>query len=458
MYKRQANAVSAAASTGGSANSKGGSVTLIANPSFSVVSTVSGAAINVDGKGTGDGGTVKIWGNGTLSLGSSAGSLSLSAKATGTGNGGKIEIQYVTQLTISDLSVEAGSQAGSNGKGGTIDFENIGSLTVNSSVLRAMGRGDGDGGHVTLNATLPVNIVTLSVDASAGSSGNGQGGFATVSSATGNTGVPLRPNTIFNVNAGTSTPVATQAGTIALNGVTCKQWKTGTGTGSTSWPKTYWNCAHAVPETYETAVPNAVLGLPASFRSTLGTQEVPMYIFDFGASYESYFKGASYGGGLGVSDFTIPYAAIFEYVTGSNVTAYLPGNMMHELGHHIDNYTTPTIASAAPAFVTAVNSTISAMTGTWPSPPNPTCAQVFGTSPEANSLCANWAPNNPWDTFKGALIDPQDIYQEMFANYFQVCSGYSSSIPVKQTSLKSTYANSLRNYFHTVFWPGGCAP
>jgi hypothetical protein len=55
-----------------------------------------------------------------------------------------------------------------------------------------------------------------------------------------------------------------------------------------------------------------------------------MYIFDFGASYESYFKGASYGGGLGVSDFTIPYAVIFEYVTGTDVTAYLPGNMMHE--------------------------------------------------------------------------------------------------------------------------------
>ena len=86
-----------------------------------------------------------------------------------------------------------------------------------------MGQGDGNGGHVTLNATLPVNIVTLSVNASAGSSGQGAGGFATVSSATGNTGVPLRPNTIFNVNAGTSTPVATQAGTIALNGVTCTQ-------------------------------------------------------------------------------------------------------------------------------------------------------------------------------------------------------------------------------------------
>jgi hypothetical protein len=452
-----ANAVSAKAIAG---NAKGGFVQLVGNPNLSVNPTLTGATINVDGKGTGAAGEIHIFANGTVNLGTAAGSLLLSAKGdtAGTGDGGIIELGYITDLTTSDLSVAGGKGSGSNAKGGIINIHDGGSIIVGSSNFDASGSGDGKGGDVTLNAALPVNLVVVNVNATAGINGNGAGGTFTATSAKGNAGVTLRVNTIIKVDAGSNALVATKAGTIALNGVTCGQWKTGTGTGSTSWPKTYWNCAHAVPEAYETAVPNAVLGLPASFRSTLGTQEVPMYIFDFGASYESYFKGASYGGGLGVSDFTIPYAVIFEYVTGTDVTAYLPGNMMHELGHHIDNYTTPTIASAAPAFVTAVNSTISAMTGTWPSPPNPTCAQVFGTSPEATSLCANWAPNNPWDTFRGALIDPQDVYQEMFANYFQVCSGYSSSIPVKQTSLKSTYANSLRNYFHTVFWPGGCAP
>ncbi len=200
-----ANAVSATASSGAAANSKGGNVTLIGNPNVTVVPTVVGASINVDGKGTSDGGKIKIWGNGTLNLGNAAGSLALSAKAAGTGNGGTIEVQYVTQLTISDLQVQAGNGVGSNGNGGTVNIQNIGSLTVGSSNISAMGQGDGNGGHVTLNATLPVNIVTLSVNASAGSSGQGAGGFATVSSATGNTGVPLRPNTIFNVNAGTST-------------------------------------------------------------------------------------------------------------------------------------------------------------------------------------------------------------------------------------------------------------
>jgi len=453
-----ANALSAAASTGGAANSKGGSVTLIANPSLSVVSSVSGAAVNVDGKGTGDGGTIKIWANGTLNLGSDPGSLFLSAKATGTGNGGRIEIQYITQLTISDLSVEAGIQAGSNGKGGTIDIENIGSLTVNSSVIRAMGRGDGEGGHVTLNATLPVNIVTLSVDASAGSSGTGQGGFATVSSATGNPGVGIRPNVIFNVNAGDLSPVTIQAGTVSLNGVSCIQWKTGTGTGSTSWPKAYWNCAHAVPESYETAVPNAVLGIPVSFRNLLGTHEVPMYIFQFTTNFESFFKGETAENVLGTSSITTPYAVIFEYSGGDNFTSALPASMMHELGHLVDAFTIPPFASDVTAYQTALNSTISAMTGSWPTPQVPTCAQVFGTSPDANALCATHTAENPWEIFSGQFNGGQDTYREMFANAFQVCSGYPGYLVTKEAALRSSYASSLRNYFNTVFWPGGCAP
>jgi hypothetical protein len=451
-----ANAVSAKALGG---NAKGGKITLVGNPNLVVNPAVAGATINADGKGTGSAGEIHILANGTLSLGTAAGSLQLSAKgdSAGTGDGGIIELGYITDLTTSDLSVAGGTGTGSNAKGGIINIHDGGSITVGSSNFDASGSGDGKGGDVTLNAALPVNLVVVNVNAKAGINGNGAGGTFTATSAKGNAGVTLRVNTIIKVDAGSNAVVATKAGTIALNGVTCGQWKTGTGTGSTSWPKTYWNCAHAIPESYETAVPNAVLGIPSSLRNTLGIHEVPIYIFGLETDFNSFFKpGVASSGALGISDFTIPYAAVWEYVTGQNVTAYLPGNVMHELGHLTDAYTVP-IASTQPGFVTATNSTISAMTGTWPMIQVPTCSQVYGSSPESVALCTNNPSRNPWEIFTDYL-GGQNTNTEMFANYFQACSGYPNSIIPKQAALKSTYMSSLRTYFNSTIWPGGCAP
>jgi hypothetical protein len=451
-----ANAVSAKALGG---NAKGGFVQLVGNPNLFVNPTANGATLNVDGKGTSDAGEIHIFANGTLNLGSAAGSLLLSAKGdpAGTGDGGIIELGFITDLTTSDISVAGGAGAGSNAKGGTINIHDSSTITVGTSSFDASGHGDGNGGHVTLNAGFPVNLVDVVVNAKAGTTGNGAGGTFTATSAKGNTGIPLRVNIIIKVDAGSNALVATQAGTIALNGVTCNQWKTGTGTGSTSWPMTYWNCAHAVSQPYEIAVSDALLGLPSSFKTKIGIQEVPVYIFDTGANFDSYFiSGVTIGNPLGISNIAIKYIAVFETVLGVDYTAFMQGHIMHEVGHLIDNYTTP-LPSLSTAFATAQGETISLMTGTWPDPKIPSCALVYGSSADANSLCAFYNLNNPWQVFQLAFIQSLAAQNaEMFAYGFQNCSGYPLSNNAANEAQQSIFMKDIWDYMNSVIWPGGC--
>jgi len=178
-----ADAISAAASIGGTANSKGGSVTLIGNPNVQVASSVTGATINVDGKGTRDGGMIRILGNGTLNLGTTPGALNMSANATGTGKGGSIEIAYTTAInqTGGVLSASAGPGVGSNGLGGIINIHDIGSGTF-AGQLKVDGFGTGKGGSLSLHSgafnTMNLNGATLS--AIGDIAGTGDGGSVTV--------------------------------------------------------------------------------------------------------------------------------------------------------------------------------------------------------------------------------------------------------------------------------------
>lgn len=195
-----ANAVSAASSTGASANSKGGSVTLIGNPNVTVSPTLSGAGINVDGKGTQDGGAIKILGNGTLGLGTVAGELALSAKATGTGNGGTIEVGYTTTLTEDgEISVSGGSGANSNGKGGTITIHNLGTATI-SGKLTADGAGTGKAGTISVNSAAfnRMNLNGSTFSASGDLNGSGAGNSITIA----NSGPISVDNALFKANGG----------------------------------------------------------------------------------------------------------------------------------------------------------------------------------------------------------------------------------------------------------------
>ncbi|MBN9397116.1 MAG: hypothetical protein J0H83_17850 [Candidatus Melainabacteria bacterium] len=343
-----ANAVSAAASTGANANSKGGNITLIASPNLSVVSSLSGAAIIVDGKGTGDAGTIKISGNGTLKLGSVAGALTLSAKALDTGNGGTIEIAYTTDLTISDtLSVAGGIATGSNGKGGTINIHDLGAFTT-SAFITADGRGTGDGGTITISSSafnqMKFNGATVSASAdtygSASASdnavtilnageilmqntfvnaigaGSGDGGTIRIEVTSANSpkldlnglgtfinafggddglgGKFISGNVltfpvpdVVTVRAGANKAISDFNGSITLNLVLCQQWKT---PYAPSWPSVYWNCSNPTsPDADDEIHVGQAAGFISSIRTMMNSPSTHLFVFDDPMGYRRFF-------------------------------------------------------------------------------------------------------------------------------------------------------------------------
>lgn len=129
---------------------------------------------------------------------------------------------------------------------------------------------------------------------------------------------------------------------------------------------------------------------------------------------------------------------------------------MHELGHDVDYYTSPTPSGVA-AFVTAANNAINAMTGQWPNTQSPTCAQVYGTA--AGSICIGGNLSiSPWQIYLNMYIQTQPLFGELFADSFQNCSGYVLAPPFagQDAAEQSTYMMSLWTYMNASIWTGGC--
>lgn len=362
-----ANAVSAAASTGASANSKGGNITLIGSPNLSVVSSLSGAAIIVDGKGTGDAGTIKILGNGTLKLGNIAGALTLSAKALDTGNGGSIEIAYSTNLSIlGTLSVEGGAGTGSNGKGGSINIHDVASLSAPNVTFIADGHGTGlpgtirlfqtgfgsimdltdvrlsasadpagnaSGHDIDISSPPGINMAGAVLKANASNSGNAFGGSVHITSAaqvdlaSPNTSItakgadngpggnvvisrtsPFDVNEIIDVSSGTAVSnTSTFGGSITLNSVTCQRTLTGY-----SWPKAYWNCSNPTAPSTKDGIPAQVASTSPN-NSTLATLDTILYVMNDQSQFASYFSTT-------LSNSTLGFTFVFS--GGNNRPVY----------------------------------------------------------------------------------------------------------------------------------------
>ena len=160
-----------------------------------------------------------------------------------------------------------------------------------------------------------------------------------------------------------------------------------------------------------------------------------------------------------VTDTQKPFSAVFQQ-TGSGVdySPFVRGNMMHEIGHLVDHFTSPR-PSASGAWTTALNSTRSAMLGSWPGTQSPTCMQVFNQTP---FVCGPNPNKSPYQILTDIFIQGQNEEQEVFAIAFQNCSGYEqenlggSGHLGLQNASRSTYMRSVYNYMDQVFWPTGC--
>ncbi len=103
------------------------------------------SALSVNGSANGKGGNISISG-GAVNLGANL----LSANGAGTGAGGYISIGAESNANVSGSSVQA--NGGSSGKGGNVSLSSA-TFNTGACTLSANGNGSGDGGTVALNFT-----------------------------------------------------------------------------------------------------------------------------------------------------------------------------------------------------------------------------------------------------------------------------------------------------------------
>ena len=331
------------------------------------------------------------------------------------GHGGTIAISAQGATLKTAAAMNASALAG-NSDGGEIYFGNYITSIAPTATVTAIGKGTGKGGKFTAFHSIP----TLAV------------------------------NTIVKVDGGTSLLSSSEAdyGRIKLNNVTCQQRTTGLSSGT----KTYWNCANPTGSTAdETAMRTAIAGLPSSFRTTLGANSVGFYVFSINTDY-NIFYGDAIPPVVGNSNSGRKLAMVFESTgSGINYAPYLPGNMMHEIGHLLNAYTNPT-PTGTTAWSTKKSATETAMRGTWPNPQSPTCLQVYNDA----AVC-NAQPNkSPYQILLDVYIGGQDENLEIFAFAFQNCSGHMVQNNGLNNAERSIYMRDVFDYMNVTFWPGGC--
>ena len=445
---------------GSDGTGNGGSIELA---NFTAVTLSSDISVSAGtGGGNGQGGTISIHDFGNFQVVAGA-APKLTADGHGTGKAGMITILALNSNTIvlDNATLSASGDPSSSGSGNAISVTDQGAISVANTTINANGGGTGgDAGSVLLgvydSGAAPIDLSTAHLNAKASVGGGGQGGQVTVTLATTPAGATyLNVNSIIKVD-GDGAGATAFGGFISINNVQCQQYPVGAG-GATK-PK-FWGCLN--PQT-ATSVPAAINAIPAALLANI--QGLSTYVFASIDDYNSFFKtsgGDLVTGGLGVTTPVGKTNTSSVFVsTGSGVdyTPYLNGNMMHEIGHLLDQNMAVTPSGTA-AFQTAATNTINALKGTWPNPKNPTCQQVFGnTSP----LCVP-APNiSPWQQFLNIFIATQNPNKELFADGFQNCSNTDLYSVSENNALRSSYMKgtalnpALWIYMNTTFWPGGC--
>lgn len=286
-------------------------------------------------------------GNSDLDFGGGAGRFKISATGGMTaGNAGSVKVSTAGMIDIRNAeNVVNASARGNSGNGGKIQL-------VSNSGVRFRTPGGGNLYKVALNTK--------------GSMDSGAGGEIEVLGAASATGQDaqgnpnsINVNAIMKVDADSTNNDAQFAGSIRLNDVTCRQWKS----GLTVYPKTYWACVNPTnPSGEEALVADGANRLPQGLKDLL-SQTMPtlsmdnavvqIYAMDNISHFQAYFGqpiSAPVGTyGIGINSYRV--AASFLRVYGPNglqqATApfspaatgsptQVAGTIVHELGHHLD--------------------------------------------------------------------------------------------------------------------------
>ncbi|CAN5209512.1 hypothetical protein BH10CYA1_BH10CYA1_43390 [soil metagenome] len=419
--------------------------------------SMNGTVFKTDGSGDQSAGAVTVQATNNIT---GAWSITSNGGCDG-GDGGNIEVTADGDVSAGGILAEGGgdgcpsfapkslgilrSLTAGNKNGGTIIINAPNPAIYGPlSQLSVDGKGTGHGGRIELNNATPIDISHLGPAAITARGGNdGEGGKVTIAAVS---ALPsgFSPDRIIRVEGGAAIADNTKFdGFIKLNDVKCQQWRV-----SETWPYSYWDCANPeVPTDFEKRVAPAANALP--FKAAL--EGVSMYIFNVDSDYNAFMKPAIPANNVyGIKITSRKFFAVFDTVTisgvATDVSEFLRGAAMHEIGHFVDiNSGNPSTSGAFSAASAADQGSIAA----------DTCDNVFGLGA---GYCTGYA--DPWLTLYGKFISGQSTDSEMFAFGFQNCSGFSGeALALENAEAKM---GSVNNYFNgnpkgtNAYWPGGC--
>lgn len=445
--------------------------------------TISLKAQGPTGQHTGNGGTIKITatqanlddttivklladaaplGTGSAVLGDFSDPNSphaISFTLTGTSNfdfGGDDE-QFFMSATGGKLSGNAGSVKVNlvNGSAFLPNVENF--INASASETGATGNGGAiqiKGLAVTFPGTATPN---MSLNAK-GTTIAGEGGKIEIlgSASTAPSNLPINVNEIMKVDGGNNLLNASEIdfGKITVNGVLCQQRTT----GESSWPKSYWNCAHPLGSTQnEGFLRNAIVALPNNVQAVFENPDVQVYVMKDRTDFNRFF-GSSGGPSFGSSVYDVA-AAFNEDSQQNDISAFLPGIIMHELGHHYDLRTSPQPSQqvGAGTFGEAVDSVMSALVGNFPTiPQSPSCIDIFMDGTFCAPPPGHGEDDHPWRTLVDVYIGSQDINEEMFAFAFQTCSGHFGPTQPLNNAERTPEMRPTYLWIQSNVWGGSC--
>ena len=318
---------------------------------------------SANGPSTGNGNGGRFYFASSAATLKSTGKVTVTANAASTGTGNAILGDITTadpkaiQFFPGSVNVDVGTASGvgqysfsakggsTGGNGGTV-YMSASTMTlktanaINAAAI-ASGANNGDGGEIYLNNYISVDPAAT---VTAIGKGTGQGGKFTAFYFNPSKGLDV--NTVIKVDGGATLPVANFHGSIKLNDVTCRQWKT-----AYNWPKSFWKCNNGdAPNSSEKILSDAGFALSGSLKTLLGTH-TPLYVFNRAQDHNIFFDHHSDdvvepeagGNTFSKTGFSNIYVSVFLRCQdcgspGENIlnSDKLSENSAHELGHSVD--------------------------------------------------------------------------------------------------------------------------
>ncbi|MBX9939875.1 MAG: hypothetical protein K2Y32_11510 [Candidatus Obscuribacterales bacterium] len=481
----------------GKGNKDGGTIKILGNGTLNLGTNAGGLSLSAKASGTGKGGNIEVGYTTTLTqdgeisvaggsgsgsngqggainlhdLGTATISGKLTADGAGTGKAGTISVNSnaFNTMNLNNSTFSASGDLNGSGAGNTITIANQGTITVDQAIFKANGGGTGgNAGSISMNINTGSQAVVLTkakfeARGNLPASSNGLGGIVQINKATG-TFTDTDPNVginvpyVINVDGGVGLGTTDFDGSIALNGVTCQQYKT----VAAIFPKVGWDCITPGSGSYIPTLVSAGASLSTTIQNQFANlispppaaPRVGVYAFNSLLAQQQFFgrpQTGPYDSQFGISAVSwLRVSSTFLSSSNGNNAAIsgsptiMVGALVHELGHHADYIWGPGLQnlSAQSGWTSLIAPEFAAM-DTKP------CVTVFNSA----TCTANPGKTNSqiFDIrFPGIGHAPGELFAAMFEHVNSFLTGNPPSYQVEpelekaldtMTSLKSSMSN-----------------